>query len=58
MILSVFVFIWGVPQAKAFLDSIWIAKLPIAGLDQLVQGAAGGAEPHLEARSSTSTSCR
>ena len=28
VILSVFVFIWGVPQVKAFLDSIWIAKLP------------------------------
>jgi lactate permease len=35
-ILSVFVFIWGVPQAKALLDSIWSAKLPVAGLHELV----------------------
>ncbi len=35
-ILSVFVFIWGVPQAKAFLDSIWSARLPIAGLHEMV----------------------
>ncbi|MFO1211035.1 MAG: L-lactate permease [Amaricoccus sp.] len=36
VILSVFVFIWGVPQAKAFLDSIWSAKIPVAGLNELV----------------------
>jgi len=36
VILSVFVFIWGVPQAKAFLDSIWSAKIPVAGLHELV----------------------
>ena len=26
VILSVFVFIWGMPQVKAFLDGIWIAQ--------------------------------
>ena len=36
VILSVFVFIWGVPQAKAFLDSIWSAKFPVAGLHEMV----------------------
>ena len=36
IILSVFVFVWGIPQFKAFLDGIWIAKLPVAGLNNLV----------------------
>jgi lactate permease len=50
VILSVFVFIWGVPQAKAFLDSIWVAKWSIPGVDQLVQKMPPVApEPHLEA---------
>ena len=48
-ILSVFVFIWGVPQAKAFLDSIWSAKLPVAGLHELVMKVPPVvAEPHAE----------
>lgn len=37
VILSVFVFIWGVPQARAFLDGIWITKFPVDGLHNLVQ---------------------
>jgi lactate permease len=37
IILSVFVFLWGVPQIKAFLDNIWILKLPVEGLHNLVQ---------------------
>jgi lactate permease len=37
IILSVFVFLWGVPQIKTFLDSIWIVKLPVEGLHNLVQ---------------------
>ena len=37
IILSVLVFIWGIPQVKAWLDGIWIAKLPVAGLNNLVQ---------------------
>jgi lactate permease len=37
IILSVFVFLWGIPQAKAWLDGIWVAKLPVAGLHNLVE---------------------
>ena len=37
VILSVLVFLWGVPQVKAWLDGLWIAKWPVAGLDNLVQ---------------------
>jgi lactate permease len=37
IILSVFVFIWGIPQVKAGLDGIWVAKLPVAGLHNLVE---------------------
>ena len=37
VILSVLVFLWGVPQIKAWLDGLWIAKWPVAGLDNLVQ---------------------
>ena len=50
VILSVFVFIWGVPQAKAFLDGIWSAKFAIPGVDQLIQKMPPVApEPHPEA---------
>ena len=31
VILSAFVFLWGVPQFKLLLDGIWSAKLPVAG---------------------------
>ena len=48
-ILSVFVFIWGVPQAKAFFDSIWSAKVPVAGLHELVMKVPPvSPEPHAE----------
>ena len=36
LILSVFVFAWGTPQVKTWLDSIWIAKFPVEGLHNLV----------------------
>lgn len=50
VILSVLVFLWGIPQVKAFLDGIWIAKLPVAGLHNLVQKVPPVVpEPHLEA---------
>jgi lactate permease len=29
--------LWGVPQFKALLDGIWVAKLPVAGLHNMVQ---------------------
>ena len=51
IILSVFVFIWGTPQVKAFLDAICASpSWPIPGLDQLVQKVPPVvAEPHAEA---------
>ena len=36
IILSVVVFVWGLPQAKGFLDGIAAPKIPIHGLDKLV----------------------
>src|SRR5205814_9951130 len=36
IILSVVVFIWGLPQTKTFLDGIAAPKIPIYGLNQLV----------------------
>lgn len=50
LILSVFVFAWGTPQIKAFLDSIWIYKMPVPGLHELVMKVPPVvAEPHSEA---------
>jgi lactate permease len=37
VILSVFVFLWGIPQIKNFLDSVFVMKLPVPGLHELVQ---------------------
>jgi len=37
IILSVFVFLWGVPQIKTFLDNILLLKIPVGGLHNLVQ---------------------
>jgi lactate permease len=37
IILAVFVFLWGTPQVRAWLDAIWVQKMPIAGLHELVQ---------------------
>ena len=49
VILSIFVFIWGVPQAKALLDSIWSAKIPVLGLHNLVMKVPPvAAEAHAE----------
>lgn len=50
VILSVFVFLWGVPQFKVLLDGIWVAKLPVEGLHNLVQKVPPVvAKPHAEA---------
>ena len=50
IILSVFVFIWGTPQFKTFLDGLFIAKLPVPGLDNLVMKVPPVvAEAHAEA---------
>jgi lactate permease len=37
LILSVLVFVWGLPQTKAWLDSLSIARIPVPGLHNLVQ---------------------
>jgi lactate permease len=50
LILSVFVFAWGTPQVRAALDGVWIAKIPVVGLDALVQKMPPVvAQPHIEA---------
>ena len=36
IILSVVVFVWGLPQTKALLDGISLPKIPVPGLDKLV----------------------
>jgi lactate permease len=36
LVLSVLVFIWGIPQVKAFLDDVSIFKIPIPGVDHLI----------------------
>jgi lactate permease len=36
IILSVVVFVWGLPQTKTFLDGVAAPKIPIYGLDRLV----------------------
>ena len=60
VILSVFVFIWGMPQVKAFFDGIFAPSFPSTGLHDLVQKVPPVvAEPHLEGRGlQASTSCR
>jgi lactate permease len=37
IILSVLVFVWGLPQTKAWLDGLSIARIPVPGLHNLVQ---------------------
>lgn len=37
IVLSVCVFLWGIPQVKAWLDSLFIIKVPVGGLHELVQ---------------------
>ncbi|MBS0251961.1 MAG: L-lactate permease [Proteobacteria bacterium] len=37
IILAVFVFLWGTPQIRAVLDGIWVEKIPVFGLHDLVQ---------------------
>jgi len=36
LILSLAVFLWGIPQFKAFLDGIFNPKVPVPGLDNLI----------------------
>ena len=37
ILLSVIVFVWGLPNVKAWLDAISAPKIPIPGLDKMVQ---------------------
>jgi lactate permease len=37
VILSVLVFLWGLPQIKALLDGVSVLRVPIAGVDGLIQ---------------------
>ena len=37
MILTVFVFIWGVPQFKSFMDGVSVFRFPLEGLHNMVQ---------------------
>jgi lactate permease len=49
-ILTVFVFIWGLPPVKAFLNGIFAPTFPIAGLHNLIQKVPPVVPtPHLEA---------
>jgi lactate permease len=36
LVLSILVFIWGIPQVKAYLDGISVFKIPIPGVDKLI----------------------
>lgn len=36
LVLSVFVFVWGIPQVKAALDRISVFKIPVPGVDKLI----------------------
>ena len=36
IVLTLFVFVWGVPQVKALLDGIFAVRVPVPGLDRLV----------------------
>lgn len=50
LILSVFVFAWGTPQIKVWLDAIWVYKLPVPGLHEMVLKVPPVVEaPHAEA---------
>ena len=50
LILCAFVFVWGTPQVRAALDGLWVAKIPVAGLHELVQKVPPvAAQPSIEA---------
>jgi lactate permease len=36
LVLSVFVFLWGIPQVRALLDGISVIRYPVQGLDRLI----------------------
>ena len=36
LVLSLVIFLWGIPQVKAFLDGLFVVRFPVPGLDRLV----------------------
>ncbi len=36
LVLSAVIFVWGIPQVKAFLDGLFSLKIPVPGVDKLV----------------------
>jgi lactate permease len=36
LVLSLVVFLWGIPQVKSFLDGLFAVRFPVGGLDKLV----------------------
>jgi len=36
LVLSVFVFLWGIPQVRAALDGLSVVRFPVPGLDRLI----------------------
>lgn len=36
VILTVFVFVWGIPEFKKLVDGIWQYKFPVPGLDKAI----------------------
>jgi lactate permease len=36
LLLSVVVFLWGIPQVKSLLDGIFVVKIPVPGVDKLI----------------------
>jgi len=36
LVLSLFVFLWGIPQVKAALDGLSVVRFPVPGLDRLI----------------------
>ncbi|MBP1661426.1 MAG: lactate permease [Candidatus Aminicenantes bacterium] len=36
LILSAIIFVWGIPQVKAFLDGLFSLKIPVPGVDKLI----------------------
>ena len=40
MILTIFVFLWGLPSIKALLNGLFAPQIPIEGLDKMIERVA------------------
>ena len=59
LILTVFVFIWGIPEVKKILDGISIVRIPFEGLHLMIEKVPPCRPPRTRKRRSTaSTGCR